>query len=55
MAEVMSGEVVVVVLDYYEARALKEILRAASEGRAGLSLEGLYECASAFGIEPERN
>ncbi len=53
MAEVTSGEVVVIVLDYYEADALKEILRAASEGRAGLSLEGLYECAAAFGIEPE--
>ena len=53
MAEVTSGEVVVIVLDYDERDAFKEILRAASEGRAGLSLEGLYECASAFGIEPE--
>ena len=32
MAEVTSGEVVVIVLDYYEADALKEIFRAASEG-----------------------
>ena len=54
MAEVTSGEVVVIVLDYGEADALKEIFRAASEGRAGLTLEGLYECASAFGIESER-
>ena len=54
MAEVTSGEVVVIVLDYYEADALKEIFRAASKGRAGLTLEGLYECAQAFGIEPER-
>ena len=53
MAEVTSGEVVVIVLNYYEADALKEIFRAASKGHAGLTLEGLYECAQAFGIEPQ--